>query len=62
MKRALISLLIFGSVLQSYAREQLVRGVVTTGNGDPVIGLMVLEVGTTNGTVTDMDGRSEEHT
>ncbi|MCC8187156.1 MAG: TonB-dependent receptor [Bacteroides sp.] len=34
-----------------------VRGVVTDTQGEPIIGANVLEKGTTNGTITDMNGR-----
>ena len=34
-----------------------VSGVVTDGTGETVIGASVLEKGTTNGTITDLDGR-----
>ncbi len=34
-----------------------VKGVVLDGNGDPVIGANVVEKGTANGTITDLDGR-----
>ena len=34
-----------------------VRGTVTDETGQPVIGAGVVEVGTTNGVVTDADGR-----
>lgn len=40
---------------QQAARE--VAGVVTSQNGEPVIGASVLEKGTTNGIVTDLNGR-----
>ena len=33
-----------------------VKGVVTDQNGDPIIGANVLEKGTTNGCITDMEG------
>lgn len=36
-----------------------VAGVVKDENGDPVIGASVVEVGTTNGIMTDMDGKFE---
>jgi TonB-linked SusC/RagA family outer membrane protein len=34
-----------------------VTGIVTDTGGEPVIGANVMEKGTTNGTITDMDGR-----
>lgn len=37
-------------------KGHLVRGKVTDENGEPVIGANVIEKGTTNGTVTDVDG------
>lgn len=36
-----------------------VTGIVKDENGDPVIGASVVEVGTTNGIMTDMDGKFE---
>ena len=33
------------------------RGVVTDPTGEPLIGVNVLEKGSTNGTVTDIDGK-----
>ena len=40
----------------AFAQNQ-VRGVVTDPTGEPLIGVNVLEKGTTNGTVTDIDGK-----
>lgn len=34
-----------------------ISGIVTAGNGDPIPGANVVEKGTTNGTVTDFDGK-----
>lgn len=34
-----------------------VTGRVVDGNGEPIVGVTILEKGTTNGTVTDVDGR-----
>lgn len=34
-----------------------ITGTVTDINGDPVIGVNILEVGTTNGTITNFDGK-----
>lgn len=36
---------------------QTVTGVVVDANGEPIIGASVVEKGTTNGIVTDMDGK-----
>ena len=36
--------------------QETVRGVVTDAAGEPLIGANVVEKGTTNGTITDMDG------
>ena len=38
-------------------KKNLVHGVVTDENGEPIIGANVVEKGTTNGTVTDLDGK-----
>ena len=37
--------------------QQTVKGVVTTTNGDPLVGVTVVEAGTSNGTSTDIEGR-----
>ena len=36
---------------------QTVSGLVVDASGDPVIGASVVEIGTTNGIITDMDGK-----
>ena len=52
---ALISALLF---IGTYAFAQsLVTGVVTDKSGEPLIGVNVLEKGTTNGNITDIDGK-----
>ncbi|MCS2891927.1 TonB-dependent receptor [Parabacteroides faecis] len=38
-------------------RKRTVTGVISDQNGEPVIGVNVLEKGTTNGTITDVDGK-----
>ena len=42
----------------SYATVQtdVIRGQVVDANGDPIIGASVIEKGTSNGTITDLDG------
>lgn len=42
--------------VSAFARQHSVKGTVTDQNGLPVIGMAVLEQGTTNGVVTDVDG------
>ncbi len=43
--------------LSSYAQDFTVKGVVKDAKlGDPIIGATILEKGTSNGTITDMDG------
>ena len=43
--------------LSSQAQQATVKGVVLDTNNEPLIGANVLIVGSTNGTVTDLDGR-----
>lgn len=40
-------------------KRMTVKGVVLDENGDPIIGANILEKGTTNGTISDMDGNFE---
>lgn len=37
-------------------QQKTITGKVTDSNGEPIIGANIIEVGTTNGTVTDIDG------
>ncbi|MDR2968308.1 MAG: carboxypeptidase-like regulatory domain-containing protein, partial [Tannerellaceae bacterium] len=49
-----------GVVIEIPATDQTRRqisGIVTDESGEPVIGANIVEKGTTNGTITDMDGR-----
>lgn len=39
-----------------FAQDNLVKGVVVDNTGEPIIGASILEKGTTNGTITDLDG------
>lgn len=45
------------SAKSSQVSQRKVTGMVTDEKGEPVIGANVVEKGTTNGTVTDMDGK-----
>lgn len=44
-------------VTESKQQKNVISGLVTDENGEPVIGANVIEKGTTNGTVTDVDGK-----
>lgn len=41
----------------SIGKRKMITGIITDENGEPVIGANVVEKGTTNGTVTDLDGK-----
>jgi len=56
MKRLVFFLFCCLISLTSFAQNR-VTGVVSDQNGEPLIGVNVLEDGTTNGTVTDIDGQ-----
>lgn len=56
--RMVLTFLLLTFALPILAQTQIVSsGSVTDQNGDPVIGVAVVEKGTTNGTVTDFDGK-----
>lgn len=44
-------------MLEVQQQKRKVTGVVTDSNGDPIIGANVVEKGTTNGIVTDIEGK-----
>ena len=50
----LVALLFCGNVAMA---QNNVTGVITDNNGEPLIGVTVVEAGTQNATVTDIDGR-----
>jgi len=53
-----LALFIFGLVLSSSIAfsQKTVSGVITAADGETLIGANVIEVGTSNGTITDLDG------
>lgn len=55
-KRALATLSLSMLCLVAFAQGRQISGTVVDGTGEPVIGANVLEVGTTNGVITDIDG------
>ena len=67
MKKLLVCVLLIAGTLTPQAllaqggndsggRKIVVRGTITDKTGEPAIGASVLEVGTTNGVITDLDG------
>ena len=58
MKRALLSLVILCmTTIAAWAQGKVITGRVLDKAGEAVIGASVLEVGTTNGSLTDIEGR-----
>ena len=53
-------LILFGILMSSYSfgvfAQVSVRGTVTSSDGEPIIGANVIELGSNNGTATDLDG------
>lgn len=45
------------TVVEVNQQKKIVKGLITDASGVPIIGANVVEKGTTNGTVTDIDGR-----
>ena len=50
----MVGLLMVG--LTAFAQTTVQGTVVDAANGEPIIGASILEMGTTNGTITDFDG------
>ncbi|HMM03417.1 MULTISPECIES: TonB-dependent receptor [unclassified Dysgonomonas] len=46
----------FAAVNETYQQAKIVKGVVKDGNGEPLPGVSISIKGTTNGTMTDVDG------
>ena len=59
MEKQLLLIITFLITLSGFrlAAQQTVMGTVTDEDGVPLIGVTILEEGTTNGVVTDIDGR-----
>ena len=51
-----LSLFFLLSVSMSLLAQQTVSGKIIDSDGEPMIGVNILEVGTSNGTITDFDG------
>ena len=57
MKKHLILLFMFCLSLQMMAQQRSITGVVVDAKNEPVIGASIVEKGTSNGTITDVDGK-----
>lgn len=55
-KQILSLLCIFFFSFSLQAQDKMIRGKVIDTNGDPIIGVNVLEKGTSNGIITDLEG------
>ena len=55
-KRAALTVLSSMLCLVAFAQNHQVTGTIRDAAGEPMIGVNVLEKGTTNGTITDFDG------
>src|SRR5690606_38674440 len=55
LRETLLAIAVFLS-LSSYAQQTTVTGTVTDPSGETIPGVNILEQGTTNGAVTDLDG------
>ncbi len=56
MKQLMLFLLFLLVCGVGYAQQQITGTVTNSDDGEPMIGVTILEQGTTNGTVTDFDG------
>ena len=57
IKKTLQTLIIALLGTASLVAQTTVSGTVTSNEGEPLIGVNILEAGTSNGTVTDLDGK-----
>ena len=53
---ALCLIFVLCASMNVFAQQQPVKGTIVDGNGDPVIGASVVEKGTSNGVISDLDG------
>lgn len=56
LRAALLSVLMSFCVTAAFAQQGTVKGTVIDDTGEPIIGANVVEKGTTNGAITDIDG------
>ena len=58
LRAVALSILLFIG-MTAFAQKTVQGTVVDAANGEPIIGASILEIGTTNGTITDFDGNFE---
>ncbi|MCW0484450.1 SusC/RagA family TonB-linked outer membrane protein [Gaoshiqia sediminis] len=56
MKSFCFILMVFSSLL-SFAQQRTISGTIKSGDGEPLPGATIVVKGTTNGTITDFDGK-----
>lgn len=56
-KRAALTILMSMLCLVAFAQNRQVSGIIKDASGEPMIGVNVLVKGTTNGTISDFDGK-----
>lgn len=57
MKRICLLFLLLLCTVGAMAQKRSITGIVVDMTGEPIIGASIVEMGTTNGTVTDIDGK-----
>lgn len=57
LKKLVLLFLLFGYIASAIAQSKKISGVVQDPLGDPLPGVSIVVKGTTNGTVTDFDGK-----
>ena len=55
-KVSFLSMLLSLCMTAAFAQQGAIKGKILDENGEPIIGANVVEKGTTNGTITDLDG------
>ena len=58
LRAAFMTIVLFMGIA-AYAQNTVQGTVIDAANGEPIIGASILEIGTTNGTITDFDGNFE---
>lgn len=57
MKKYLFTFVFLGVSIMTFAQQKIISGTVVDSKNESIIGASVLEKGTTNGTITDINGK-----